>query len=489
MTPVGWRRLAAFARSGVVRLGSLLTLVFLAANVAAFLSAYVLSKQEMENRLRVGLLEEIESLRTIAAADGEEALESEIRARAAAARADGPVYVFWPAGGAEPTIGNARLAEPFVGWRPLDEAAIEPLSPLESADGYLALGTQVAGRPLVLARSTEGRDEVVEIFSQALLVGLAASAALAIAGMLWFLTRTEARIAAIGATLDAVAGGDLERRVPVGTRRDDLGRIARAINEMLDRLCENIAGLHQVSADIAHDLRTPLTRLRATLDRMHDASEFIEDARAQIDVISACFQALLRIAQIEGGSPRARFRPVDLAELCMTVADLFQPSAEDQRRAFRVEIAADTPLVVEGDRDLLAQMLSNLLENALRHAPPPAGVTLSLAQRGAAAEITVADAGPGIPQEEREKVFRRLYRLEASRTTEGSGLGLSLVAAVVGLHRGVISLDDNAPGLRATVALPLLGAAEGERDQRAAVRPSNRAHMAAPTSNQMPPTR
>ncbi len=258
---------------------------------------------------------------------------------------------------------------------------------------------------------------------------------------------------------------------------------------MLDRLCENIAGLHQVSADIAHDLRTPLTRLRATLGRMQDDSEIVEDARAQIDVISACFQALLRIAQIEGGSPRARFRPVDLAELCTTVADLFQPSAEDQRRDFCIDIPAGKPLVGEGDRDLLGQMLSNLLENALRHSPPPAGVTLTLAERGAAAEITVADEGPGIPEEEREKVFRRLYRLEASRTTEGSGLGLGLIAAVVGLHRGVISLDDNAPGLRATVSLPLLGAAEGERDQRPAVRLSNHAHIAAPTSSQMPPTR
>ncbi len=342
----------------------------------------------------------------------------------------------------------------------------------------------------MLARSTEARDEVVEIFSQALLVGLGASALLAIAGMLWFLGRTEARIAAIGQTLDAVAGGDLERRVPVGTQHDDIGRIAQAINAMLDRLSENVASLRQVSADIAHDLRTPLTRLRATLDRLQDGPdvEVLDDARAQIDAINACFQAQLRIAQIEGGSPRARFREVDLADLCATVAELFQPAAEDQGRAFRVEIPDGGPLLVEGDRDLLAQMLSNLLENALRHAPPPASLTLTLARRGEAAEITVADEGPGIPAEEREKVFRRLYRLEASRTTEGSGLGLSLVAAVVGLHRGAIRLEDNAPGLCATVRLPLIGDAEEKRDQRSGRRSSHRVQTAAPITSQRPPT-
>ncbi len=361
MTPAGRRRLTAFARSGVVRLGGLLTLVFLAANVAAFLAAYVLSMREMEHRLRAGLLEELAALETIAAAGGGQALEAEVRARAAAARFEGPVYVLWPAAEGGPAVGNASLAAPFAGWRPLDEQAVRPLPPLQAADSYLALGAELAGRPLVLARSTEARDEVVEIFSQALLAGLGASALLAIAGMLWFLGRTEARIAAIGATLDAVAGGDLECRVPVGTRHDDIGRIAQAINAMLDRLSENVASLRQVSADIAHDLRTPLTRLRATLDRLQDGPdvEVLDDARAQIDAINACFQALLRIAQIEGGSPRARFREVDLAELCATVAELFQPTAEDQGRAFRVEIPDGDPPLVEGDRDLLAQMLSN----------------------------------------------------------------------------------------------------------------------------------
>ncbi len=467
-----------------------MALVFLAANVAAFLAAYVLSEQEMEHHLRAGLLEELAELRTIAAAGGAPALEAEIRARAAAARAEGPVYVLWPAVGTGPAIGNARLAGPFVGWRALDEAAVEPLAPLDAADSYLAIGAEVAGRPLVLARSTEARDEVIEIFAQALLAGLAASTLLAVAGMLWVLRRTEARITAIGATLDAVAGGDLERRVPVGADHDDIGRIALAINAMLDRLSENVDSLRQVSADIAHDLRTPLTRLRATLDRLQDGPdvEVLDDARAQIDAINACFQALLRIAQIEGGSPRARFRSVDLAELCMTVADLFQPAAEDEGRDFRVDVPADGPLLVEGDRDLLAQMLSNLLENALRHAPPPAGIRLMLAERERSVEITVADEGPGIPVEERDKVFRRLYRLEASRTTEGSGLGLSLVAAVVKLHRGAIRLEDGGRGLRAIVRLPSIDAPEVGRDQRAALRSSHRAQRAAPTSSQSAPT-
>ena len=164
--------------------------------------------------------------------------------------------------------------------------------------------------------------------------------------------------------------------------------------------------------------------------------------------IVSTFEALLRIAQIEGGGPRARFAPVDLGALATTMAELYDPAAEESGHHLRVTLTA--PATVQGDRTLLGQLIANLIENALRHSP--AGGTVSLAVEGA--RLTLADTGPGIPPEEREAVLRRLYRLDRSRSTPGSGLGLSLVEAVVKLHGGTLALQDNAPGLRVVIDLP-----------------------------------
>lgn len=458
--PAGLRGL--LRGSGFVRLGGLVTLVFLVANAAAFLTALHLSNVDMEGRLRAALAREMAGLRTLARDEGPAAMAEELRERAAAAAPGEALHLIWPQGAGAPALGDARLPAPFTGFRDLTEADIAPTDahahPRAQADGYLALGDVVGGMPVVIARSTEARDEVVEIFSQAMLAGLGLSAVLAIGGTLWFLGRAERRVTGIGAALDGAAAGDLARRVPVSGTGDDLDRVAAAINAMLARLEDNVASLRQVSADIAHDLRTPLGRLRATLERMQDAPDpaATQEALAQVDGIVATFQALLRIAQIEGGGPRARFAPVDLGELCATLADLFGPEAEDQGHAFRLRLPGGPAPRIMGDRDLLAQMLSNLIENALRHAPPPAAITLSLSQRGDQAEIIVADSGPGIPPEERKRVFRRLYRLDRSRTTEGSGLGLSLVSAVVRLHEGEVRLEDADPGLKVVISAPRL---------------------------------
>ncbi len=447
--------LARSARgSGLVRLGGLLTLVFLLANLIAFLAAWRISTLEMESRLRHALTIEMQDLEALGRSEGPEAMIEELQERAAAAPPAESLHVAWRG---ESAVGDARLDAPFLGFREISEAEADIAPPGRAADGYLALGGEAAGVPFVIGRSTEFRDEVAEIFSQAMLAGLGLSAILAVAGTLWFLGRAEARLDAIGRALDAAAAGDLAVRAPADGSGDDLSRVAVAINGMLDRLEDNVGSLRQVSADIAHDLRTPLGRLRGTLERMRDAPDpaAAEEAIAQVDAIVASFHALLRIAQIEGGSPRARFAPVDLRDLCATLADLFGPEAEEQGRAFALHVPQGPPARIPGDRDLLAQMLSNLIENALRHAPPPASISLELSLTPRTAEIAVSDAGPGIPSGERERVFRRLYRLERSRTTAGSGLGLSLAAAVARLHGGAIRLEDAGPGLRAVASLPL----------------------------------
>jgi signal transduction histidine kinase len=228
---------------------------------------------------------------------------------------------------------------------------------------------------------------------------------------------------------------------------------------MLDRIVGLMENLRQVSNDVAHDLRTPLSRLRQDLEEAQkreltapELKRVIEGAVAEADVLLETFSALLRIAQIEAGIRRSAFRAVDLSDVLRTVAEAYLPAVEESGRALRTEIADGVQ--VDGDRGLLSQLLVNLVENALRHTPAGTTITLRLSRQPAGALAEVADTGTGIPADERAKVFRRFYRLERSRTTPGSGLGLSTVAAIVELHHAAIELLDNAPGLRVVIRFP-----------------------------------
>jgi signal transduction histidine kinase len=264
------------------------------------------------------------------------------------------------------------------------------------------------------------------------------------------------RIAAISGAAEAIIDGDLSRRVPVRGSDDDLDRLALTFNRMLDRIAALMESLKQVSNDIAHDMRTPLTRLRQKLEaglaetRVGEAP--LEGVLSDLDSILDTFAALLRIAQIESGARRAAFRPCELAVLAQTVTEAFAPSAEDQHQSLSLRV--ETPAAVDGDAELLTQMLVNLVENALRHAGPDARIVVRVARAGPAAVLSVADDGPGVPEVERERLFDRFYRLERSRSTPGSGLGLALVAAVAKLHGAEVSLAPGQPGLEVRVSFP-----------------------------------
>jgi signal transduction histidine kinase len=264
------------------------------------------------------------------------------------------------------------------------------------------------------------------------------------------------RLSAISGTAEAIIDGDLSRRVPVRGSGDDLDRLAETINRMLDRITTLMESLRQVSNDVAHDLRTPLTRLRQRLEaglaREAERGEAIEGALGDLDSILETFAALLRIAQVEGGARRAAFRATDLAQLAGTVVDAFAPSAEDARQTLRLE--GEPALTIDGDRELLTQMLVNLVENALRHAGEGAAIRVGVGRVQGAPVLWVADNGPGVPAAEREKLFDRFYRLERSRSAPGSGLGLALVAAVARLHGGDVRLCDAEPGLEARMTFP-----------------------------------
>jgi signal transduction histidine kinase len=268
------------------------------------------------------------------------------------------------------------------------------------------------------------------------------------------------RLRAIVSTAEAIIEGDLSRRMNVEGSSDDLDRLAVTLNRMLDRIATLMDSLKQVSSDIAHDLRTPLTRLRhrleAALIGSLEKDKALEDALTDLDAILDTFTALLRIAQVESGARRAAFRACDLAAVAATIVDAFLPSAEQHQQSLK--LTGEGPITVVGDAQLITQMLANLVENALHHAGPGAQIVVAVGRNDSGRlYVTVRDNGAGIPESERQRVFARFYRLERSRTTPGSGLGLAMVAAVAKLHGAEVELLDAAPGLEARVSFPGAG--------------------------------
>lgn len=348
-----------------------------------------------------------------------------------------------------------------------------PLASLRAPLGMSRVRLAIGGKPETLRVLTEDVDrryrlivgdksDRIDRLSGEVLwrFGLAFAALLAIGIAAGFaLSRAvQKRMAAISGTAEAIIDGDLARRVPVQRGDDDLSRLAMTLNRMLDRIGVLMDSLRQVTSDVAHDLRTPLNRLRQRLERSARQAEHpahraeIEGALRDVDAILATFAALLRISEVEAGARRAAFKPVDLQALARAVAEDFAPAAEDT--GHRLAFAEGPPVWIEGDAELLTQMTVNLVENALRHTPSGCTVRLSVGEAGGEPVLTVSDDGPGVPDAERARLFDRFYRLERSRSTAGSGLGLALVQAVARLHRGEASLADGKPGLQAKVLFP-----------------------------------
>jgi signal transduction histidine kinase len=271
------------------------------------------------------------------------------------------------------------------------------------------------------------------------------------------------RVEAIDATSRKIMSGSLSERVPVTKRNDEFDGLATSLNQMLDRIEQLMQGMKEVTDNVAHDLKTPLTRLRnkaesALRDGQDEAQrrEALETTIEESDKLIKTFNALLMIARAEAGTPSGAFSELDLSAVVGDVAELYGPLAEDEGLELVAEVAEGVKL--NGNRELLGQALVNLVENALKYYEPAEGkagkITVSLKQAGGRVLIEVADNGPGIPAEDRARVVERFVRLEKSRTMPGSGLGLALVAAVARLHGGEFRIEDNAPGVRAVVDLP-----------------------------------
>ncbi len=316
------------------------------------------------------------------------------------------------------------------------------------------------GLHLLVGRDTRELKATQQLITRALLWGMAITLALALLGGVVMSRGMLRRIELINQASRNIMAGDLTQRIPIRGSGDELDQLAANLNRMIDEIERLMDGIRHVSDNIAHDLRTPLTRLRNRLEQLQldldyvsPHRETVEQGLADADQLLATFAALLRIARIESGGHGTKFEPVDLAALARDAADLYQALAEE--KGLRFEMQAGDGISVDGDRDLLFQALINLLDNAVKYTPAGGEVSLRLEQSGDTADIVVCDSGIGIAEEERDKVGQRFYRGEASRSTPGSGLGLSLVEAVARLHRAEMLLEDNAPGLRVILRLPI----------------------------------
>lgn len=329
-----------------------------------------------------------------------------------------------------------------------------------------AVGVAIAvpgGSALVVGRDIEGQQAFAAAVRATFLWGTAIIALAGIVGGLLSSRSLLGRVDTVTETSRAIMLGDLSRRLPVSASGDEFDRLSEGLNAMLDRIEQLMVGLREVSDNIAHDLRTPLTRLRNRAEAALQTPEATGQRRAleqtieEADGLIRTFNALLAIARLEAGQGGDAFVKQSLAGIVRDVAELYEPVVEEAGFALRVEVMAEPS--VAADRQLLGQAIGNLIDNAIKYGRGAPGtsaeITIGVEADAREARIIVADRGAGIPPADRERALKRFVRLEASRSAPGSGLGLALVAAVAHLHGGTVRLEDNAPGLRAIVALPL----------------------------------
>jgi signal transduction histidine kinase len=301
-----------------------------------------------------------------------------------------------------------------------------------------------------------------------LLTALSITALFGIVGGVLISRNVLRRLEAINRTSEDIMSGNLSQRIPVQGSGDELDELALNLNRMLEQIERLMMGMREVADNIAHDLRTPLNRLRNKLEGAmignpprEETVAALESAIAEADGLISTFNSLLLIAEAETGAHRDTLEPVDLSEVIHDIADLYEPVAED--RGIALKFVAKSKVMVRGNRSLLARAAANLVENALKFTPQNGAVTVSawIDPRSNRPKVSVRDTGPGIPEDDRERVLDRFVRLERSRNTPGSGLGLSLVAAVARMHDATISLEDAKPGLLATLTFPDASEHEG----------------------------
>ncbi len=319
--------------------------------------------------------------------------------------------------------------------------------------------TLSGGFHLLVGRDIFELEETQRLIIHTLILGFVITLVLGGIGGFVLSRRVMKHLEAINTTSREIINGDLSRRIPLQHSGDEFDSLADNLNAMLDRIEELMEGVRRVSDSIAHDLRTPLARLRNRLELLRTEQEKsgqdptqAEQAIDEADGLLKTFNALLRIARIETRQHREAFTDIDMGALLHDVVELYEPLAEEKDQSLSFLVKATVHM--QGDRDLLFQAMANLLDNAIKYTPAQGQIKITLDRPIGNGQIIIADSGPGIPEAERQQVFQRFYRLEKSRTTPGSGLGLSLVEAVARIHGMSLKLEDNHPGLQILCEFP-----------------------------------
>jgi signal transduction histidine kinase len=439
------------------------TALFMAATAilgwAVYRSTQIALEEQLDSRIRA----ETDDLLTIYKMDGMAGLSKEIERHEARAGITRVGFILTDNQGKR-IAGRFPATTPKPGWSIPLFADDEEGDEKDRARAY----TQVLsnGGRLAVVADLESVEEIGHTLLSQFLVAFGAMLAIGTGGGILLTMMLRRRLNGINQAASAIIGGNLSKRMPIDGSGGEFDQLSLTLNEMLDQIAALMDNLRQVSGDIAHDLRSPLTRLRQRLEGglsddldSEQQQNAIEDAIGQADDLLAIFTAILGISEIEGGQIRSKFTRLRLDRIVADVGEAFQPAVEDAGFSLSCEI--DPDCTISGDRHLLGQMLTNLLDNCLRHATGGSAIFVGLRKKGNKVELVVSDDGSGIPENRHADMLRRFARLETSRTTSGNGLGLSLVKAIADAHGARLTLSDNQPGLKVTISFKSRRAVNG----------------------------
>jgi signal transduction histidine kinase len=442
------------------RLAAIYLLLFTLSTLALGVMVYALVRREILADFDDRITEESDALQSVFKEQGRDALAQLINARESGGGAlkyglespDGRQLA------GDLSLPSSALAGPQGSWVEMPEAeGNEPReASSETVRGYISRLSD--GSVLIVGDEERRADDALRGVMAAFGWAVGATIALGVAGGLWLSAQFLRRIDAMRLAAQGIMAGQWSRRIPLSPVDDDLSALARTFNRLFDRIEKLLLANKHVSADIAHDLRKPIAGILRRLEaaRREDASSAavrgaIDAAVAEIEGVFEMFSALLRIGQIEAGARLTAFQPIDLARIARDAVDTLQPAAEEQGKALVFRLRTELPM--SGDRELLTQMIANLLDNALRHTPEGARIEVVGERTRHGVSLLVADNGAGVAPKDLTAIFG-FYRADASPALSGSGLGLALVAAIADLHGLGCSASDNHPGLRVTLATP-----------------------------------
>lgn len=450
---------ADFTKRTAFRLASLSAAITTLLMLAIFTGLFFKFRQDLREELKAHVDEVSGTFADVYHAQGRDALVDIVSRRSFVGQGEEDMFLLTDQVGRR-LAGNLRSLPRFDGWQfvPWDQLdLIDKWPGPRPTNAILGRWTALGDTFLFVGDGNRQIRTSQQLLFQALCLGIFGSLISAAVGGAWFGLRTQRRMSNIERVLAEVATGKLRQRIPLENKSDDIEKVSSLVNDMLDRFEALVGRLRDITTDIAHDLRSPITRLRNKFEIMRDEPNLgptVDDALDEVDALASTFDSLLQIAEIESGERRRYFGKVDLTSVVLTVTDALEAVADEHGHKLQVSVGSED-ITVFGDKQLLCRLLMNLVENSIQHCPQPSQIRVSVKEVGDYAVLRVEDEGPGIPPGERDKVFRRLYRLDRSRSTPGSGLGLSLVAAIAELHGANASICDSQSGLCVSVEIKL----------------------------------